>query len=314
MEVLMVLGCPASGKTKYSKDFIAKTGAVHLNRDAAGGTVSDLVLPFTAALKAGKSVVLDNLYTKAEDRKPFLEAAKKAGVSVKCIWVTTSIEDAQINALNRCFHKHGKVLQHADEMKGLNDPNTFPVAVLFVYRKNFEKPDKTEGFSTIEKVEFVRNYDPAYTNSAIIFDYDGTLRDVPTSAKFKFPSKVEEVEILAGRKQKLASVVKKYDHILGISNQSGIAKKQVTREAAIACFEKTNELLGQKIDYAFCPHSVPPITCYCRKPQSGLGVHFIHKYKLDPKKCLMVGDLGSDASFAKRLGINFANSDDFFAK
>ena len=45
---------------------------------------------------------------------------------------------------------------------------------------------------------------------------------------------------------------------------------------------------------------------------SGLGVHFIHKYKLDPSKCIMVGDMTSDRTFAKRLGFQFEWAKDFF--
>jgi histidinol phosphatase-like enzyme len=57
---------------------------------------------------------------------------------------------------------------------------------------------------------------------------------------------------------------------------------------------------------------VPPITCYCRKPAPGMGAYFIEKYKLNPAKCIMVGDMGSDKTFAARCGFQYADASEFF--
>ena len=78
-------------------------------------------------------------------------------------------------------------------------------------------------------------------------------------------------------------------------------------------FQKKNELLEVGIDYMFCCHKVPPISCYCRKPGPAMGVHFIEKYQLDPAQCIMVGDQTSDQTFAKRCGFQFEWAKDFFA-
>ena len=57
-------------------------------------------------------------------------------------------------------------------------------------------------------------------------------------------------------------------------------------------------------DYLFCTHRVPPITCYCRKPNVGMSAYFIENYKLLPSECIMVGDTGTDKSFAIRSGFH----------
>jgi histidinol phosphatase-like enzyme len=54
------------------------------------------------------------------------------------------------------------------------------------------------------------------------------------------------------------------------------------------------------------------LVCYCRKPQSALGVYFIEKYKLDPRKCVMVGDQTTDKTFAKRFGMEYVDEKEFF--
>jgi HAD superfamily hydrolase (TIGR01662 family) len=224
----------------------------------------------------------------------------------------TTLEDSQINVLNRMVHRHGQVFLAPDDLKGVkSDPNMFPVAVLFKYRKELEKPTLKEGFRSIKIEPFVRKWPDDYVNKAAIFDYDGTLRDVPAGAKYKFPTKPEEVMLLSGRKEALEGIKANGYLLLGVSNQSGIARNQVTKDNAIKCFERTNELLGLEIDYVFCEHNIPPI-CYCRKPQSGIGVHLIHKYKLNPKECIFVGDQTTDKTFAERLGMKYYDQADFF--
>jgi len=37
-----------------------------------------------------------------------------------------------------------------------------------------------------------------------------------------------------------------------------------------------------------------PISCYYRNPQSGLGMYFIEKYKVNPENSLMVGDMTTE--------------------
>ena len=41
-------------------------------------------------------------------------------------------------------------------------------------------------------------------------------------------------------------------------------------------------------------------------------MEFIVKYKLDPKKVIMVGDYKSDETFAKRCGFQYEDANKFF--
>ena len=313
-QATMVIGCPASGKSSCSKLYIDK-GAVHINRDKVGGSVIDLVSETIKVLTAGKDVVLDNTFPTAESRRPFIKVCKNLGVDIQCVWVATSIEDAQINALHRMYKLIGKICFDNEQCQAASHPNIFPSAVLFKYRKAFEKPCLDEGFSVVSKLRFVRQQRDDLVNKAVIFDYDGTLRDVPGSAQYKYPVCPSEVVILPGRTR---DVFVEYQnagyHLLGISNQSGIAKGHLTSDQAVECFEATNKLIGVDIYYTFCTHSVPPVVCYCRKPQSGLGVALIEQYKLDPAQVIMVGDQTTDKTFAKRLGFEYEDAEDFFKK
>jgi len=313
MEVVMVCGYPASGKSTEADKFI-KQDYVYLNRDTQGGTIAGLLPELKKMLAAGSNVVLDNLFPTPEVRKPFVDAAKAAGATVRCLVMDTKIEDAQINALHRMYQRHKKFFFAPNDLKGVKDPNMFPVAVLFKYRKEYKTPSTAEGFDKIETVKFTRRAMPGYNNRALILDYDDNLRR--TTGKEKYPIHPSEVQLLFD-KEKMVKKIREYTDIgylpLGVSNQSGVDKGILTHDDAVACFERTNELLGIKIDYVFCPHQSAPPVCYCRKPQSGNGVFLIEKYKLDPFQCVFVGDQTTDKSFAQRLGFKFYYTNEFFA-
>lgn len=311
--IRMVVGSPASGKSSFVKNWVEK-GYVLINRDTHKGasTLADLIPFYEKAIQNKSDIILDNTFPTIASRKPFVDLAAKYNVPIFCKVMDTSTEDCQINALMRMHERYGKVfldLESLKEVKG--DPNMFPSAALFKYRKEFEMPTENEGFKLVDKISFVRQPWPKdFLNKAVIFDYDDTLR---TSTGDKpYPVKLSDIKLLPGRKEML----KKYQDLgyilLGVSNQSGIAKGDLTKEMAIQCFEETNKQLGFKIDYNFCSHRIPPMTCYCRKPQSGLGLHFILKYKLNPKECIMVGDMTSDKTFAKRIGFQYQDQSEFF--
>lgn len=310
-KVVMVCGYPASGKSSKSEEYIQQ-GYIHLNRDKQGGKVIDLVPKMQIELSKGKNVVLDNLFPTRESRQPFIKTAKQAGADIHCVVMGTTIEDAQINALQRMYRRYGKLFLGKDNYREVKDSNVFPVSVLFGYRKDSEgqDPHVSEGFASVEYIKFKRNPLPKeYCNKALILDYDDTLRR--STGPEPYPTHPDHVEILPGRIEKLKEYESKGYLLLGVSNQSGIAKGLVSEENAIAAFKRTNELLGCDIDFNYCPHSVPP-SCYCRKPQSGLGVYLIEKHKLDPNSCIYVGDATTDKTFAKRLGFKYFTPEEFF--
>jgi HAD superfamily hydrolase (TIGR01662 family) len=316
-KVVMMVGFPAAGKGTLTRE-LSDEGYVVLNRDSVGGSIAGLVPKLEDLLAAGKSVVLDNTNGTVETRKQFIDVCKNRGVAIEAFHVDTSIEDAQINALHRMwdryrmiFYTDADIKAHPDAKK---DPNIFPVHVLFSYRKQFEKPTTAEGFTAVKKINFERRpLGSEYHNSAVIFDYDDTLRTVAPGAAYKYPTKPEEVTILPGRAEKLQALANQGVILLGVSNQSGIAKGHLSVEDADRCFRHTNEQLGVNVDYKFCRHAVPPVSCYCRKPGQGIAIELIRRYYLDPAKVLFVGDQTTDRTFAMRAGFAYSDQADYFA-
>ena len=312
MEHLVILvGLPAAGKSTIVEDYI-KQGYLCLNRDTIGGTLRTIDAELNIAISRGyEKIILDNTYITAESRANVIAIGRVNNYKITCIHLDTSFEDAQYNAVSRMIKRHGKLFKTAQDYKDCKDPNMFPPAALYAARKNFVKPTKAEGFDEIVTMKFVRKHN-GYTNKAILVDYDGTIRTTISGAKF--PTNPNDIVVLDNRKKVLQSYIDKGYKVIGVSNQSGVAKGDLTHEMAIKCFEKTNELLGLDIEVSFCPHSVPPIVCYCRQPGVGMGIEFIEKYKLDPTQCIMVGDMTSDKTFATRCGFKYVEAEDFFGK
>lgn len=307
-EVIIILGYPASGKTTFAREHFPTH--TRLNRDELGGSLSKLAGMLGAKIKSGlKSFVLDNTFPDRVSRAPFIKAAREGGLPIRCYWLTTSLEDSQYNVARRMIRKYGKLLD-AQEAKKTKDDNCVPSIALYAYRKAFETPTTEEGFDSVERVTFQRKYAPEYKNRALILDYDGTLR--LTMSGSNYPKSPDDILIRPKRKEILGQYKDQGYILTGVSNQSGIAGGELTRDQAFSCFQKTNDLLGLDIDFNFCPHKAFPLECYCRKPSSGNGALLIERYKLNPAECIMVGDMTTDKTFATRCGFQYIPADKFF--
>ena len=314
-DIVLLVGLQASGKSQLAEKY-KKQGYKVLSRDIQGGKVADLLPIFEYELKMGENIVIDNTHSTVEMRQPFVQATQKAGESLRCEWMTTSKEDCQINALHRMWDRYGRLFLGPDDFEEEDfkkDPNMFPPAALWAIAKKFEEHTAAEGFSKVEKVKFVRKPFQG-KHSALILDYDQNLRDVPDGVELGYPVKTEEVILLPRRKEVLDDYIAKHkpDFLLGASNQSGVHKGTLTYDRAVECFVETNKQLDMDIQFHFCPHRSSPPGCYCRKPQSGMGVYMMRKFDLNPKKVLFVGDQTSDKTWAKRLGFEFQHTHNFF--
>ncbi len=307
-EIVIVMGCSGAGKTTLTDRYV---GHVRLNRDTIGGSLDNIAAALEKEITGGKTrFVLDNMYPTAAQRKKVIDIGKRHGIPVKCVHLNTSIEDCQVNLCLRMIGTHGRILSPEEISKSKNAGDV-PPAVLFGYRKEFQKPVESEGFENIEVIKFTRRIDPSYTGEAAIFDLDGTIRTC-VDPEQKYPVKPADVVLMPGRKKKLAALHAAGVRLLGISNQGDVGRGKITLEQAQECFDHTVKLLGVPMEIAFCPHHVPPIKCFCRKPMPGLFIQFIEKYKLDRNKTCYVGDMTTDKTAAGRAGIKFIDQEEYF--
>ena len=133
MELVIFVGLPASGKsTHYLQNFAATH--VHVSKDLLprGGRQEPLI---AAALKAGKSVVVDNTNPSAEVRRPLIELGRRHGARIVGYFFEVDVKTALVR--NRLREGKGRV----------------PDVALFVTKKKLAPPSYDEGFDEIHVID-----------------------------------------------------------------------------------------------------------------------------------------------------------------
>ena len=344
-EVVIVMGLPAAGKSTVAKALVAD-GYTRMNRDEAGGSLRGLLDELDAVITSGHRrlerastasepaersgargprerrrkgdpgdevprIVLDNTYVTRAARGAVLQAARQHGLPVRCVWLTTSVDDAQVNAVTRIVSRYGRLLDGGElKTASRQDVAAFGPAVQFRYQRELEPPDVSEGFSRVDIRPFERRPDPSFDARAVIVWCDGVL--LRSRSGRRVPVSASDVEALVERGAMLRRHAAEGWKILGTSWLPEIADRSMSVGDADAVFARLGELLGVEIEVEYCPHPAGPPTCWCRKPLPGLGVVFIQRHRLDPSQCIYVGSGSQDPGFARKLGFRYREADEFF--
>src|SRR5678816_3039178 len=106
----MILGMPAGGKSTLAAAYEAR-GYLRLNRDQIGGPLIAIARRLDEELSRGaRRVVIDNTYPSRASRAPIVEIAQRHGIAVRCLVLTTTLADAQADAVARIIARHGRLL------------------------------------------------------------------------------------------------------------------------------------------------------------------------------------------------------------
>jgi aryl-alcohol dehydrogenase-like predicted oxidoreductase/histidinol phosphatase-like enzyme len=312
-EVVLIMGLPGAGKTTVAQTFVAQ-GYTRLNRDDDGGSLRGLLPAMGRLVDSGTSrFVFDNTYVSRQSRASLVRTAGEAGLPVRCVWLSTSVEDAQINAVGRMLDKYGRLLGPDDlRTAAKTDVSVFGPGVQFRYQRELEPPHPSEGFSRIDVVAFERRRDPSSTRRALLIWCDGVLMRSRSGRRVSLS--IDDVDIVPGR----ADVLRRYAQdgwpLLALAWRPEIADGTVAAPQVDAAFARMQELISVTMDIRYCPHGGGPPACWCRKPLPGLGVEFIRRHRLDPSQCVYVGSGPQDPGFARRLGFEYRDADEFFAE
>jgi aryl-alcohol dehydrogenase-like predicted oxidoreductase/histidinol phosphatase-like enzyme len=311
-EVVLVMGMPGAGKSGVARDFETH-GYERLNRDDRGGSLADLVAQLDTALSAGQERhVLDNTYPSRKSRNEVIECAWQHGVPARCIWLRTSIADAQINAVTRLIGIHGR-LPMPEELRerGKADPRYFGPEAQFRYERNLEAPVAEEGFTSIDEFTIVRHPTPNADARALILEYDDVL--VMATSGGDPVVRVDDVALAPGRRVMLERYRAEGWLLFASAWRPQIGKGSTTRQDMDDCFARTRELLGLDIDMAVCPHDAGPPVCWCRKPLPGLILDFALRHRVALARSILVGRSPADRTLAQRLIMTYHDASEFFA-
>jgi len=132
--------------------------------------------------------------------------------------------------------------------------------------------------------------------AAVLLDRDGTIvEDVPYNGN---PALVAPMPGALGALDRLREAG---IPIAVISNQSGIGRGLLTTESVAAVNARVEELLGPFAGWFVCPHTAAE-GCACRKPMPGLIHQAAQQLGVDPQRCVVIGDIGSDVGSAAAAG------------
>jgi histidinol phosphatase-like enzyme len=145
----------------------------------------------------------------------------------------------------------------------------------------------------------------------VIFGTEGVLHRARSGDAR--PRRPDEVEVLPGRREALARVREAGLPAFALAWRPEISEGRASREDVLACFARARELLGGPVEFQLCPHAGGPPACWCRKPLPGLAVLLVERHRLDPGRCLYVGEGGAERRFARRLGFRYREAAEFFA-
>jgi aryl-alcohol dehydrogenase-like predicted oxidoreductase/predicted kinase/histidinol phosphatase-like enzyme len=297
-EVVIVMGMPGAGKTTYAQTLEAR-GYSRLNRDALGGSLADLIPQLDTALGQGAvNAVLDNTYPTRASRNAVIETAWARGLPARCLWLATTLGDAQVNAIHRMIDTHGS-LPSPEEIRARtgDDPRYLLPDALFRYERILEPPTLDEGFESVERIDFSRRADEESPARAIIFDADDVLDVEPSDAE--------------RRLAKLTAFQNDGWLLFAHAWRPQIARGTVT-------FDDVEQELAHLrlalsgIDVAYCGHDAGPPICWCRKPIPGSVVAFARRRGVSLRTSIVVGKPGADRTMADRIGARFAISVSFF--
>jgi histidinol-phosphate phosphatase family protein len=131
--------------------------------------------------------------------------------------------------------------------------------------------------------------------SAVLLDRDGTIiRDVPYNGDPAL------VQAMPGARRALDRLRAAGIPLAVISNQSGIGRGLLDPAQVAAVNARVEELLGPFDAWAICPHAVED-GCDCRKPRPGLIHRAASELGVDPRTCVVIGDIGSDLESARAV-------------
>ncbi|XP_017764774.1 PREDICTED: uncharacterized protein F21D5.5 [Eufriesea mexicana] len=141
-EIILMVGCPGSGKSHFVKCHLNHYS--YVNRDTLGSWQKCITM-MEKHINEQSSVVIDNTNPDCVSRQRFIEVAKKYNVPVRCFVMLTNIDHAK----------------HNNKFRELTDPNHVKVSDVIInsYVKNYQEPSLEEGFTEIVHINFVPKFE-----------------------------------------------------------------------------------------------------------------------------------------------------------
>ena len=279
-EVLLVMGIPGAGKSRFADDYVAR-GYRRLNRDERGGSLRDLATALDKEMAIGAAeLILDNTYLTRASRNYVVEVAGRHALPVRCIWMDTPLAQAQVNMVERLLDRFG-ALPGPEDLRLLSrrEPGLLMPTSQMRALRELEPPSTDEGFAAIERVPFERA-PVAGPGRAAVF--------VAAAARSR-----------PGWHAAFAGCDGSLPHLVFEWNPEGDRASVDATVADIAA------RVSGLVEGALCPHGGGPPSCWCRPPLPGLLMAFARARGVDPSRSTLIGTGPAHRTLAATLGASY---------
>lgn len=141
-------------------------------------------------------------------------------------------------------------------------------------------------------------------DAALFLDRDGVINHDPGD----YIHCPEDWHLLEGIVEIMMAAQCRGYRLIVITNQGGIGLGLYSVEDLNRIHSKMHDALafhGIRLDAVYaCPHHPRSEPCLCRKPEPLMVQKAVHRFGLDPSKCLMIGDRDRDIEAAEGAGVH----------
>jgi bifunctional polynucleotide phosphatase/kinase len=127
-QIIIMMGYPGSGKSSIAKNICKNESFIYIEGDLYK-TSTKMIKASLEHIKQSKSIIFDATNSSSKKRREYVELGKKHNYNVVCIHVSTPLEIAYKRNKLRNYEKY------------------VPKIAYSVYKKNYEEPNETEGFT-----------------------------------------------------------------------------------------------------------------------------------------------------------------------
>lgn len=181
----------------------------------------------------------------------------------------------------------------------------------FEYIKDMGTPDRLAKVQADIQKNIPKNMNFSQNRQAVFLDRDGTI-----NTERGLITQPEQLELIDDAALSIKRLNEAGYLVICITNQPGIARGDITKSQLNLIHAKLDAELGFKgaylDDLLYCPHHPDKgypgevtnlkVKCSCRKPEPGLILRAMKKYRLS-KASFFVGDATTDIAAAQKVGI-----------
>src|SRR5262249_55465400 len=154
-----------------------------------------------------------------------------------------SLEDAQVNVVQRMLARHHRLLGPEDMRRAAReDPGVVAPSVLFRHRRELEPPEAGEGFARVGFVPFRPEPRAGFEGRGLLLWYDGIVWSSRSGART--PISPDDMEISVAWRDVVRRHLDEGWTVLGLSWQPEAARGTRTAEQVEALFARAHQILG----------------------------------------------------------------------